>query len=91
MTPTINTRADLAALRDTDAYPEALRMLRGSLVATINTAEYPEGYFDAGYDGPPVEPVWTEIESLEALTLLGLSRSEFVAEWNTTFPAEAME
>lgn len=90
MTP-INTRADLEALKGSPAYLEALTSLRGSMSALVNVAVYPDGYFDDGYPGPAIEPVWEETESLEALTLLGMSRSEFVAEWNAAFPGELME
>jgi len=82
----INTRADLEALAGTDAYAEALRALRGSMVAKVNTAQYPEGYFDDGYAGPEIEPVWEDVESLEALSLLGISKAEFLAEYARVFP-----
>lgn len=91
MTSTINTRADLDALRGTPEHVAALIALRGSMIAMINVAVYPEGYFGDDYPGPAIEPVWEETESLEALTLLGMSRSEFVAEWNAAFPGEPME
>lgn len=86
----LNTRADLEALKGTTDHAEALRALKGSLTATVNVADYPPSYFDPDYQGPRIEPVWQEIESLEALTLIGMSRSEFVAEWNAAFPAEPM-
>jgi hypothetical protein len=76
----INTRTDLEALAGTEAYAEALRRLRGSMVAKVNVAVYPDGYFEDGYDGPEVEPVWEEVENLEALNLLGLDKAEFLAE-----------
>jgi len=75
----LNTRADLEALRGTPDYVEALKLLRGSMVALVNVAAYPEGYVDPGYDGPVIEPVWQEIESLEALDLIGIGREEFLA------------
>lgn len=76
----LNTRADLEALRGTPDYVEALRMLKGSMVALVNVATYPEGYVDPSYDGPVIEPVWEEIESLEALDLIGIGREELLAE-----------
>ncbi len=81
----INTRADLEALAGTDAYAEALQMLKGSMTAAINVAVYPEGYFDDGYAGPEIEPVWEDVESLEALNLLGISKAEFLAEYARVF------
>lgn len=81
----INTRADLEALAGTDAYAEALKALKGSMVAKVNTAQYPDGYFEDGYTGPEIEPVWEEIESLETLNLLGISKSEFLAEYARVF------
>ncbi len=81
----INTRADLEALAGSEAYAEALQMLKGSMTAAINVAVYPEGYFEEGYAGPEIEPVWEEIESLDALNLLGISKSEFLAEYARVF------
>lgn len=82
----INTRADLEALMGTDAYAEALRLLKGSMTVAVNVAAYPEGYFDPGYGGGPVEPVWEDRESLETLDLLGIGREEFLAEHARVFP-----
>ena len=41
----INTRADLEALAGSEAYGEALQMLKGSRTAAITVAVYPDGYF----------------------------------------------
>ena len=82
----INTRADLEALAGSEAYGEALQMLKGSMTAAINVAVYPEGYFEEGYVGPTVEPVWETRESLEALDLLGIGREAFLAEYARVFP-----
>ena len=82
----INTRADLEALAGSEAYGEALQMLKGSMAAVIDVAVYPEGYFEEGYAGPTVEPVWETRESLEALDLLGIGREAFLAEYARVFP-----
>lgn len=77
----VNTRADLNLLKGTPSYLEALRQIAGSLTTTIDRATYPEGYGSDGYDGPVVEPEWTEVESLGVLARLGFSREEFEAEY----------
>ena len=82
----INTRADLEALAGSEAYGEALQMLKGSMTAVIDVAVYPKGYFEEGYVGPTVEPVWETRESLEALDLLGIGREAFLAEYARVFP-----
>ena len=82
----INTRADLEALAGSEAYGEALQMLKGSMTTAVNVAAYPEGYFEEGYGGPTIEPIWEPRESLEALDLLGLGREEFLAEYARVFP-----
>jgi hypothetical protein len=82
MTIIINTRADLEALKGTPDYLPALRTIAGTIEMTVNTAEYPEGYVDVGYNGPEIEPTWTKVETLETIHLLGFaSRAEFDAEY----------
>jgi len=77
--PVINTRADLDSLKDTDPaqYLEFMAYLKGSMTRQQNTAVYPEGYGQPGYEGPAVEPVWETVEDLTTIKRYGFKKSDF--------------
>ncbi len=75
----INTRADLEALRGTPGYGAALGQLKSSMTTRINRAVHPEGYGQPGYEGPEIEPVWEDVETLESVARLGFTKAEFLA------------
>lgn len=64
----INTRADLDALRDTDAYAEALRRILGATTMWVNDAS----------DGQP--PVWRQEAAGAVLEQFDLTMEELLAE-----------
>ena len=76
----VNTRADLDALKDTPAYLEALRLLAGTMSATVDAAVYPEGYGEPAYAGPEIAPEWRQVETLAGIERFGFTRESFEAE-----------
>lgn len=64
----INTRADLEALRGTDFWPTALRLLAGATVQWRNTA------------GEGEAPVWEQIADLSGLERVQMSTDDLAAE-----------
>lgn len=76
----VNTRADLDALKGTPDHLDALRLLAGTMTATVDVVVYPDGYGGPGYAGPEIAPEWHEIETLAALERLGFTRESFEAE-----------
>lgn len=68
MTPIINSRADLDALRGTDVYSDALRAILGATMTWVNNA--PEGE----------EPIWEYVSVGETLAHLDLTLDELLAE-----------
>lgn len=64
----INSRMDLEALRGTDQWPDALRMLAGATIGWHNTAA----------DGEA--SVWEQVEDTTVLDRLGMTLAELQAE-----------
>jgi len=77
--PLINTREDLDAIKESNpqAYSEFMQKLKGSMTRRTNTAVYPEGYGQPGYEGPVVDPVWEDVEDLSAIEHFGFTKADF--------------
>lgn len=77
--PLINSREDLDALKESNptAYAEFMQKLKGSMTHRTNTAVYPEGYGQPGYEGPVVDPVWETVEDLSTIKRYGFKKSDF--------------
>ena len=75
--PVINTRADLDSIAGTAEHDEFMKYLKGSMTRQQNTAVYPDGYGQPGYEGPIVEPVWESVEDLSTITRFGFKKSDF--------------
>jgi hypothetical protein len=54
-----------------------MNLLKGSMTLKQDTAIYPDGYGQPGYEGPAVEPVWTDIEDLSTIHRFGFDKSDF--------------
>lgn len=76
---TINTREDLDATIGTPAYDEFMQRLAGSMTRKEDKATYPSDYSQIGHDGPPIEPVWADIEDLSTIERFGFTRDEIEA------------
>lgn len=66
--PIINSRADLDALRGTDAYAEALRIILGATTMWVNTAPADQS------------PAWEQRSVGDTLAKLELTTQELLAE-----------
>lgn len=77
--PVINTREDLDSLKESNPaqYLEFMAYLKGSMTRQQNTAVYPEGYGQPGYEGQAVEPVWETVEDLTTIKRYGFKKSDF--------------
>lgn len=77
--PVINTREDLDSLKESNPaqYLEFMAYLKGSMTRQQNTAVYPEGYGQPGYEGPAVEPAWETVEDLTTIKRYGFKKSDF--------------
>lgn len=75
--PIINNREDLDHLVDTPEHAQFMDYLKGSMTRKQDTAIYPDGYGQPGYEGPKVEPVWTDIEDLSTITRYGFTKADF--------------
>ena len=77
--PLINTREDLDAIKESNpqTYSEFMQKLKGSMTRRTNTAVYPEGYGQPGYEGPVVDPVWEDVEDLSAIEQFGFTKADF--------------
>lgn len=77
--PVINTREDLDSLKESNPaqYLEFMAYLKGSMTRQQNTAVYPEGYGQPGYEGPAVDPVWETVEDLTTIKRYGFKKSDF--------------
>ncbi|WP_438979103.1 hypothetical protein [Polynucleobacter sp.] len=75
--PIINNREDLDHLIDTPEHDQFMEYLKGSITRKQDTAIYPESYGQPGYEGPAVEPVWTDIEDLSTITRFGFTKADF--------------
>ncbi len=75
--PTINSREDLDSLQGTPEHDQFMNLLKGSMTLKQDTAIYPDGYGQPGYEGPAVEPVWTDIEDLSTIHRFGFDKSDF--------------
>lgn len=73
----INTREDLDAAQGTPAYDTFMAYLKGSMSRKQNTAVYPEGYGQPGYEGDVIEPVWSDVEDLSTIYRFGFIKSDF--------------
>lgn len=77
--PVINTREDLDSLKESnpEQYLEFMAYLKGSMTRQQNTAVYPEGYGQPGYEGPAVDPVWETVEDLSTIKRYGFKKTDF--------------
>ena len=75
--PVINTRDDLDSIAGTAEYDEFMNYLKGSMTRQQNTAVYPDGYGQPGYEGPVVDPVWETVEDLSTIKRYGFKKSDF--------------
>lgn len=75
--PVINTRNDLDALKGSPEHDVFMAYLKGSMVRRQNTAVYPDGYGQPGYEGPAVDPVWQDIEDLSTIERFGFTKQDF--------------
>lgn len=72
----INTREDLDAIAGTPEYFEFIEALKGSMTRKQDTQIYPEGYGQPGYDGPPIEPAWADVEDLSTIERFGFTKAD---------------
>ncbi len=77
--PIINSRADLDALKGTQEYADFIGYLKGSMTRKENVAEYPEGYGTPDYTGEAIEPVWIDVEDLNAINRFGFTKENLEA------------
>lgn len=77
--PVINTREDLNALAKTnpEQFLEFMAYLKGTMSRMEDTAVYPEGYGQPGYEGDVIEPVWQTVEDLSTIKRFGFNKSDF--------------
>jgi len=75
--PVINNREDLDAIIDTPAHDQFMEYLKGSMTRKQDTAIYPDGYGQPGYEGPHIDPVWTDIEDLSTIVRFGFTKADF--------------
>ena len=73
----INTREDLDAVVDTPAHDQFMAYLKGSMTRKQDTAVYPEGYGQPGYEGTHIDPIWADIEDLSTITRFGFTKADF--------------
>jgi len=73
----INTRDDLDALVGTPAYAQFMEYLKGSMTRKQDTAVYPDGYGQVGYEGAKIEPVWSDVEDLATIERFGFTKADF--------------
>jgi len=75
--PIVNNREDLDHLIGTSEHDQFMDYLKGSMTRKQDTAVYPEGYGQPSYEGPVVEPVWTDIEDISTITRFGFTKTDF--------------
>lgn len=73
----INTREDLDAISGTQVHRSFMEALKGSMSKRVNTQTYPDGYGQAGYEGPVIDPIWQDVEDLSTIERFGFSKSDF--------------
>ena len=73
----INTRADLDAIAGTPEHAEFMQALKGSMTRKQDVQVYPDGYNQPGYEGPKLEPIWSEVEDLSTIQRFGFSKADF--------------
>lgn len=73
----INTREDLNALEGTEAHDQFMQYLKGSMTRKQNTAEYPDGYGQPGYEGEIIEPILVDVEDLSTIESFGFTKADF--------------
>ena len=73
----INTREDLDAAQGTPAYDTFMAYLKGSMSYRQDTAQYPDGYNQPGYEGPKLEPIWEDVEDLSTIERFRFTKSDF--------------
>ena len=76
----VNTRTDLDALAGTPDHLAALRLLAGTMTATVDVAVYPDGYGGPDHGGPAIAPEWRRVETLDTIARLGFTAESFAAE-----------
>lgn len=76
-TNTINTREDLDAIAGTDEYFLFLEKLKGSMTRKQDIQVYPEGYNMPDYEGPSLEPIWSDVEDLSTIKRFGFTKQDF--------------
>lgn len=74
----INTREDLDAIIGTPEYDQFMIYLKGSMTRKQDTAVYPEGYGQPGYEGEKIDPVWIDVEDLSTIERFGFDKSDFI-------------
>ena len=72
----INSREDLDSLAGTPQYAEFITLLKGSMTLRRNVAVYPDGYGQADYTGPVIDPVWEDVEDLSTIERFGFGKDE---------------
>ena len=79
----INSLADLEYIKDRAPahYEHVLLMIEGAMTTKTDRSSYPEDYGTPEYDGPKIAPDWTDEENLESLSLIGMQKSRFVADF----------
>lgn len=74
----INTREDLDAIAGTPEHAEFMALLKGTMNRVENQAIYPQGYGQADYTGPVVDPVWVQVEDLSVIGFFGFAKGDFL-------------
>lgn len=75
--PVINNRDDLDAIQGTPEHDQFMAYLKGSITRKQDTAVYPEGYGQPGYEGAKVDAVWVDVEDLSTIKRYGFSKADF--------------
>ncbi len=73
----INTRADLDAIVGTHEHEEFMVFLKGSMTRKQDVQVYPDEYNHPGYEGPKLEPIWSDVEDLSTIQRFGFSKADF--------------
>lgn len=68
----INTRQDLDAIAGSPEHDQFIQYLKGSMTMRIDTQVYPVDYTEG------LEPIWVDVENLEAITRFGFTKEDFV-------------
>ena len=77
MKHTINTRADLDAIKGTPEHADFMARLKGSMTRREDQAVYPDDYNEPDYSGPKIDPVWADVEDLSTIKQFGFTKRDF--------------